>query len=351
MKNQKIAIIGPYPKPYGGISVHIQRVLEQLDSRSIPYDFYNESKPYLDNLKGIRFSSILSRVSGLIRIANNKYKLIHYHSPNILGRIVFCFFGIFGKEIYIHVHGASLHESLSKPFLGKLLVFLLRFVYVIADNNLIYQLARKNNPKQVFLVDAFIPPVVNLFHPELNNFHQHVDESELLISMAGWFTEYNDHDLYGFDLTCKAIGLLKKKINVRVLISVNGIQSQLIYNKFIKMLIEMKLESNIILLTDDLKDLWPLIINTDLFIRPTISDGSSVSIKEALWLDVPVIASDCVERELGCVLYSCDCEKDLYQKLLTFSKRNYKERDVIKRVKSANLKSFKNKLFTDIYEI
>jgi glycosyltransferase involved in cell wall biosynthesis len=35
---------------------------------------------------------------------------------------------------------------------------------------------------------------------------------------------------------------------------------------------------------------------SDIFLRPTRSDGDANSIREALYLGVPVIASDCVER-------------------------------------------------------
>ena len=37
-KKAKIAIIGPYPPPYGGISVHIQRALFYLDKELKPIE-------------------------------------------------------------------------------------------------------------------------------------------------------------------------------------------------------------------------------------------------------------------------------------------------------------------------
>jgi hypothetical protein len=351
LKKNKIAIVGPYPKPYGGISIHVQRVLAQLELNNSPYDFYNESKDSLKINNSVQFNSLISRLFGLIKIAISKYKLIHYHSPNIIGRLLFCCYGMFGKEVYIHVHGASLHDLMSKPFQKILATFFLKYVYVIADNEDIYELAVRMNPKKVFLVDAFLPPIVYLDHSEINTYKQYAEEVDLLISMVGWFSEYKEKDLYGFDITCKAINLLKNKINVRVLISVNGTQSVSIYQKFLKLLKEMQLENNIILITDDLKDVWPLLINTDIFIRPTLSDGSAVSIKEALWLDVPVLASDCVIREKECDLFNCESENDLYQKLLQFYVTKKRPRKILERVEAAKLKTFKNKLFTKIYEI
>lgn len=351
MTERKIAIIGPYPKPYGGISVHVQRVLAQLDLVSYPYDFYNEARNSLQAKSSIQFNSLISRLLGLGKIAITRYKLIHYHSPNIIGRLCFCCFGLLGKEVYIHVHGASLHDVVANPIKRVLAKFFLKYVYIIADNEDIYELALSMKPKKAYLIDAFLPPIVHLDHDEINLYKHYSEGVDLLISMVGWYSEYKEKDLYGFDITCKAVNLLKRKIDVRVLISVNGTQSISIYQKFLKLILEMGLEKNIILITDDLKDAWPLLINTDIFIRPTLSDGSAVSIKEALWIDIPVLASDCVPRENECELFECGSENDLYEKLLEFNLNKKRSQRITERVQSIKLKTFKNKLFTNIYEI
>ncbi|MBA4317250.1 MAG: hypothetical protein C0412_02515 [Flavobacterium sp.] len=50
-----------------------------------------------------------------------------------------------------------------------------------------------------------------------------------------------------------------------------------------------------------------IIKSTDCMIRATTTDGDSISIREALYFDKPVIASNCVERPVGCILYeNCD---------------------------------------------
>jgi glycosyltransferase involved in cell wall biosynthesis len=46
-----------------------------------------------------------------------------------------------------------------------------------------------------------------------------------------------------------------------------------------------------------------LYCGTDVFVRPTITDGDSVSVRECLSLGVPVVASDAVARPPGCVLF------------------------------------------------
>jgi len=47
----------------------------------------------------------------------------------------------------------------------------------------------------------------------------------------------------------------------------------------------------------------PVISRSDLFLRPTTTDGDAVSVREALELGVPVVASDAVPRPDAVVLY------------------------------------------------
>ena len=51
------------------------------------------------------------------------------------------------------------------------------------------------------------------------------------------------------------------------------------------------------------------------FVRPTFTDGDSISVREALALGVPVIASDAVARPHGTVLFETANPQDLMQKM------------------------------------
>ena len=51
--------------------------------------------------------------------------------------------------------------------------------------------------------------------------------------------------------------------------------------------------------------LWPLIKSASLFIRNTLTDGDSISIREALYFNVPVLATDVVPRPSG--VTTCRC--------------------------------------------
>lgn len=72
-----------------------------------------------------------------------------------------------------------------------------------------------------------------------------------------------------------------------------------------------------IFITDPLKEASSLWQVSDLVIRATVTDGNSLSIYEALSIGIPVIASDCVPRPEGVVLFRTRDFDDLYRKVKT----------------------------------
>lgn len=54
----------------------------------------------------------------------------------------------------------------------------------------------------------------------------------------------------------------------------------------------------------------------DLFVRPSSTDGDAVSVREALWLGIPTIASDAVPRPAGVVVFQNRDANDLASKIL-----------------------------------
>ena len=348
---KKIAIIGPYPKPYGGISVYIKRILTELDRMEVDYDFFNTTK-YSQHIKSnISFFNVLPIFRGMLRLTFNSYDLIHYNSPNILGRLYLMLLAmVLRKNVYIHVHGASLHDALESKFILFLIKKMVHSINIIADNEDIYTLAKGIGARKVFLIDAFVPPSISLDSYHANQYRK-LENIDFFVSMVGWFAEYKERDLYGFDIVCEAVKILNedKYINMHIMVSVNGISSNTVYNDFLKLKSRFGLDDNFTLILEEVEEIWPLFLSADVFIRPTVSDGSAVSIKESLWLGTPVIASDCTKREQGVELFKCGSGKDLSLKLKNFYKN--KRITIDEKIINFENKKFDNKLFKEVYEI
>lgn len=62
-------------------------------------------------------------------------------------------------------------------------------------------------------------------------------------------------------------------------------------------------------------DCLGLMSKADVFVRPTFADGDSISVREALAMNVPVVASDCTRRPDGTVLFKTGNSEDLATRL------------------------------------
>jgi glycosyltransferase involved in cell wall biosynthesis len=83
-----------------------------------------------------------------------------------------------------------------------------------------------------------------------------------------------------------------------------------------KLVREAGLEENILLLGDvDHDACLALMSDCDVFLRPTLEDGDSISVREALSLGVPVVASRVGARPAGAILFQSGDVEDMLAKL------------------------------------
>lgn len=131
----------------------------------------------------------------------------------------------------------------------------------------------------------------------------------------------NNIDGYGIDMCVELTNLLKKDFpNIGFLFALSTTKMEKVY--FLKMKKEIKdldIEQNFYFMTRN-KELWPIFKNADLMIRPTISDGDAISIREALYFNCPVIASNVTTRPKGTILFKNRDLNDLYDKCVTLLK-------------------------------
>ena len=69
---------------------------------------------------------------------------------------------------------------------------------------------------------------------------------------------------------------------------------------------------------------YPILDKTDIFIRPTNTDGYGISVTEAIYLKKPAIASDVCQRQKGTIYFKSRDTKDLFEKT-KFVLDNYDE--------------------------
>ena len=345
-KRNRIIITGPYPPPFGGISVHIQRVTQQLPKNA--YILYNSAKRTMPGAVDFYGEK---KFLVFFRLAFTRCRLIHTHSTDSLLRIFFAILGFFRNNIYLHIQGDSLTNYLDRGHLGSnIMKLLIRNLNILACNSELVEKIGAYNPRSITEIDAYIPPrydpdLLNDFLEKYGSFYKN---DRFVFSMTGWFDYYLGEYLYGYDLAVRA---LKRFIDdgkrVSMVISINGIRSEELYNSFLEFIRQNGLEEYVLMIHEDLPEAWPLFLASQLFLRPTNTDGAAVSIKEALWADLPVIASDCVVRPPEVTLFKNRSVDDLYDKILYFY--NKPSLSLSEKQTVIQARKFSSKLFKEIY--
>lgn len=307
--------IGPLPPPLGGISIYLYR-LSKLDKDALYLDYYKLFRRYnifkLWWIKDVLF--------------NFKKKNYIFHSSSLRDRLLFYFLSCISiHEFSLVFHGRSLIEQYNRA--NKLIRLLIikmlnkaNFIQVVNPEfkDFISKLKIKN--KNIFIKKAFLPPpieeenkIINTYESELIDFLK--SKKPLVVANGSYLRFYKNVDLYGLDMCIELIKMLKKDYpNIGFIFALANSNRNISYLKKMKSLIgSLNIENNFYFLIGQ-KKIWPLFKKTDLFVRPTNTDGDSASIREALYFEIPVVASNVTSRPEGCVIFKNRDLRDFYTK-------------------------------------
>lgn len=337
----KIALIGSYPPPYGGISIHIQRMKEHLQKKGVDVIVYDGSGIAKDEENVVCIPNFKKWLLKYFFFA--KEDVIHCHSPNWKMRVIIGFMSFLGKKTVITIHGESLSDSLKKGswFRKKLIKFAVRHMsFVIADNkkikDLLFSLEVKS--EKVSVITPFIPPDAK--DEDYEKVPKYVwsfmrSHKPIISANAFQINFYNGTDLYGLDMIVDLVCQLKKYYqNIGIAICLPNIGDEKYFEKLKQQMKEKRVENNVLFITEPLPEVYPIWKESDLFVRPTCTDGDALSIREALYFKIPVITSDAVPRPEGVILFK---NRDI-QDFITMTKNvldNYK----LYKSKANNLES------------
>jgi hypothetical protein len=275
----KLLIVGVVPPPIGGVSVHVARLLDSLVQRGEQFAFADIKKLGLLQL----FKAIAA------------HKIVHIHMSNSYVRLVLVIFArSLGKQVIF-----TLHRSLGRG--GKISLMAdmasIRFAQLpLMLNAFSYDKAKKAN-KNTRLVSAFIPPgnepplasdvctavadlktkyeqvwATNAYHASFDKFGREIYQLTLLVDIfAG--------------LPGQALVISDPSGSYKLLFEQNG----------------TVLPPNVLLLAFG-HSFYRLLEITDGLLRITTTDGDSLSVKEALYLNKTVIATNVVDRPAGVYL-------------------------------------------------
>jgi|GEM_PF-3789379 len=290
-RSDNILIIGSIPPPIGGVTIHLQRLMASLKQQSVDFAFYDYKKESL--------------VSGFRKVLSSRTVHLHF-SSKILRLFVTLLLRMMNKQVIATFHGKySFSHAIDRTAL-KLLS------HALVLNEFSYHHALARLPAKhgaIHLVSAFIPPTRDEepLPAGIGAQIQKLAADKALLACTNATSYVEDHqgkDLYGIDFLLK---VFTAQSNWALVISDPSGQLQQRYAAF-------RTVRNILFISTP-HPFVEVIKKSDVFIRATRSDGDSISVKEALFYDVKVVASDCVDRPEGCHVYLMENTESFVSKL------------------------------------
>ena len=295
---KKILLIGTIPPPIGGVSMHIQRFVDCYENHE---DFYldvldlKKQKLYREN-RSVSFFEIIK----VIKSAS----IVHLHLSSNLKLIIALFSKMLGKKVVYTHHNIRIN---SKIFFRLLMLFTDKLI-LVNDMNIDQNIKKKYDYS---LIPAFLPSVDETKLPmtlekELNNFKY------IISTNCFEMTFIDGKDLYGFDLCVDSFSKLVDsevvKDTLLVLVDPSGTSKLYVEN----LLSNFKINNNCkILFVGYHINFNALIEKSTVVLRATRSDGDSLTVREALYMNVPIIASDVTVRPLGTICFRNEDNNDL----------------------------------------
>lgn len=313
----KLLLIGPFPPPHGGISVHVAEAKKQLVRAGISSRVLNMNRTVPESEEYICFHSRLEFLRVLFVYARQGWTLhLHTNGHNDKSWLIAVACGLLGQL----APGCllTLHSGMAPAYLGKgsigrrLLAYIACRLHdrVITVNREIWRslVSLGVSPERLEVIPAYFaisPPTA--LPATLANLGKH---SRPLIS-----TVLFHRPEYDVDLLIHALSRLRNRYpNLRCLIMGGGEQRQ----QTERLIRKEGMEESVDLLGDVSHDLclaW--IAASDLFIRATREDGDSISVREALSLGVPAVVSNVGHRPSAAILFRAGDLDDLVSTMET----------------------------------
>jgi len=308
VNESKLALVGSYPPPYGGVSIHIQRLHAECLNNNIRCTVFAVNS----NVKIVEHVLKLKRIKDWLRILTSNQDIIHVHITN-MHWIVASFFSYMSRikrvKFVLTYHSLRYNEKDFSPIGRKMIKIVLKHSsHCIVTNKVIAAklLSMGADIERISVVSPFLPPVVN--DQDISEIPQEVwdfidTHTPVISANAFSIMFYNDQDLYGIDMCIDLCANLKDTFpQIGFVFCIPHIGNQEYFNIMKQRITEKGIENNFLFVTEPYQ-LYPILMKTDVFVRPTNTDGDAISISEALFFKKPVVASDVITRPKGTMLF------------------------------------------------
>ena len=344
MGRLKVLQIGPISY-VGGVSIHIKR-LTLILKKSFEFSYLEESSAIFTPKEtfNIRRAKDFFEVLRMIK-AND---LVHIHCGNWLSKIYVIFLTIILSKKFI----ITLHSFRISGIKKKITFFFLSKAFrIVTVNDEIKNMLPIKLKEKTIVKEAFLPPILevenDLPHDVLVFINSLKDDNILICANAFRLTKYKAGELYGIDQCIKLAMLAKHnefKLHIIFVIGTIKKEDKEYVQSFLTDISLNKLEMYITVMQKSISFIR-LIEKCDITLRPTLTDGDALTIREAIFLGKKVIASDVVKRPIGVKLYETGNVDSLFEQIKKASKLNLEIEKNNKKLSNKSYEVFYSKLY------
>lgn len=305
----RVAVIGPYPPPLGGISIYVKRLCNKLkrDGRQVElFEWGSLTR--------------LSKLAMLWRLLRGSFAEIHLNDIARSLALVLILTGLARKTIYTSHGNRAEHWSFYEIKLYS--AFFSRCAEIILVGGHLQEIYDRKGvtlSPNVVVKPAYLPPdqeeeetILATYSGEILRFAR--ERQPLLIANAYQLVFFEGTDLYGLDMCVDLISSLKEEYpQIGLLFALADVGDRDYFERTQNLLQERGLVDNFYFMTGQ-RELWPLFKKADLMVRPTCIDGFGISVAEALDLGCAAVASDVCERAAGTTLFAARDGEDFLAK-------------------------------------
>ncbi|RIK68609.1 MAG: hypothetical protein DCC65_03175 [Planctomycetota bacterium] len=318
-----LAILGSYPPPYGGVAVHVQRLGPLLESRGISYVIYNGTSDAGDGRRVVPIYS--RRRSWMIRYLFVGREPAVYILSDRLGAwlIGALMASLRGKRVMVRLRNVTLPDLIRRGGWRRWLAgyAMRRMAGIVCVSRQLQESAGSLGvePGRLFWSPGFLPPDIGSIGRKAVDagVWPFVEAHSPVVAANGKVNWYEGTDLYGLDMLVELAARLKgeyPRIGIVVCFWDFKPVEQARLNELMARARQLGVAENLLFNTAR-GEFVPVLAESDVFVRPTNTDGDANSIREALYLGVPAVASDVVERPEGTILFRTRDMDDFEEKV------------------------------------
>ncbi|WP_133493121.1 hypothetical protein [Alcanivorax sp. 24] len=261
----KFLYFGSKPPPIGGVTVSIYNYASALKKRGHEVSYFSPK-------------SLLRR-----------YDISHGHYSKPWKRALAVIIGrLLSRKVLFTVHGKYLD---TESILNRIAIKLCDGVILLNKSTYDYVVDYMSNRKCVALLPSLFPegdhPLSKIGKKitlEKNRNYKYF----LVYAQNRYF--HKGKEIYGISFVLNSLGFFPEDVNL-ILVDISKEYRD-----------DVKSFKNIIYIDEEV-DFSFLLNQVDVYLRPTAMDGDSLAVREALTMNVPVVASDVVPRPEGVCIY------------------------------------------------